>query len=122
MFVYLKRISWILLLALLACKELPDLKDFDEESWQADKMGCNAQRLAAIESFRMNKEAMMGLSQKQIMQLLGKPDEQNLYRRNQKFYVYYLRSSTCEGVSKTAERAVSIRFSAIDNVTEINID
>ncbi len=38
----------------------------------------------------IGEEKMLGLNEMEIVDLLGKPDKQELYKRNQKFYRYYL--------------------------------
>ncbi len=101
-----------------ACQErLPVIADFDQKAWQSDKMGCQGQRAASFEPLFAQKQLLMGLSQKKLVALLGKPDEQRLHKRNQKYYVYYLEGSSQCKAPKT--RYLLFRFSALDNITEV---
>ncbi len=101
-----------------ACQErLPTISDFDNSAWQSDKMGCQGQRAASFETLLAQKQMLMGLSQKNLVALLGKPDEQRLHKRNQKYYVYYLEGSSQCKAAQT--RYLLFRFSALDNITEI---
>jgi hypothetical protein len=114
------RLNLLLLCGLLAwgCQErLPSLSNFDQKAWQNDKMGCQGQRLQSFESLLAQKQSLMGLSQKKLMALLGKPDEQRLHKRNQKYYVYYLEGSASCKAAQT--RYLLFRFSALDNITEV---
>ena len=101
-----------------ACQEsLPTIADFDQKAWQNDKMGCQGQRAASFEVLLAQRKLLMGLSQKKLMALLGKPDEQRLHKRNQKYYVYYLAGSPqCKSAST---KYLLFRFSALDNITEV---
>lgn len=64
--------------------------------------------------------AFKGLSQKQIVALLGKPDRHELAPRSQKYYVYYIDPAPeCAGGSEEPFTLL-IRFSALDRSTEIS--
>jgi hypothetical protein len=53
--------------------------------------------------------------------LLGKADMNELSKRNQKFYYYYLEAGKqCKDSSKTqVAKRIQIRFDAINNVNEV---
>lgn len=65
-----------------------------------------------------------GLTQEEVLEVLGKPDFQRLYQRNQKFYVYFTEPGPqCEGNADASRaRTVVLRFSAIELVTEVYYD
>lgn len=109
-------------LLMAACnKPLPQIASFDLEAWRKDTDGCTgfrAQHQAALEAEAMQ---MRGLSQMQIVHLLGKPDQNELYKRNQKFFYYWISGSpACTG--KKAVRRLSVRFNAMGYAKEILIE
>ncbi len=94
------------------------------EMWKADAYGCLNQRADLEKSFMDNKEKLKGYSQKEMMQLLGKPDEVELYKRSQKFFIYYLSPGPqCnrQRLQNNRPKSLFIRFSAMDVSNEIFI-
>lgn len=116
------------LLVSISCqKSLPDLKDFDSAAWKNDPLGCLNEREKLLNQLEKNKEKFIGLGQNQVLSILGKPDIQNLYQRNQRFYVYfYQKGRQCEediyDLDIRNAEVVQIRFSALDAVTEVVIN
>lgn len=110
---------------LFACESLPQLTDFDAESWKKDRKGCNNQRKELIPQLKAhnNLDKLKGLGQNQIMALLGKPDVQELFMRNQRFYIYFLEEGQqCDDFGDIQKGALlRIRFSALDRATEVVI-
>ncbi len=94
---------------------------FDSQSWKQDKGGCTGKRKALSESFERIRPDLKGLSQAEVLQLLGRPDFQQLYKRNQKFYIYFLESGIqCGGnLEQSRARTVIFRFNAIELLTEV---
>lgn len=116
--------SLFLCLGLLTgCQEIPTLQNFDAKSWQQDRLGCQGKREQLIESLANQTDKLKGLGQNQIIELLGKPDLQELHKRNQKFYLYfYKKGPQCDGqMSYPKGQAISIRFNALDRANEIVI-
>lgn len=68
-----------------------------------------------------NKNKLMGYSQQEIGKILGKPDEVDLYKRSQKFFIYYIvPGKQCEGTNPNGRpRSLYIRFSAINVSNEV---
>lgn len=69
-----------------------------------------------------NLEKIKGLDQEEIKELLGKPDKNELYKRSQKFFVYYLSpapSCTHGNTSEQQEIYLSIRFNATGLAKEV---
>lgn len=105
-----------------ACKETPSLKNFDTNIWKKDLLGCMDKRGAYIQSLASQKNILKGLGQNQIIEILGKPDFQELGSRNQRFYIYYYkRGAQCEGGKPNLKQdaVLRVRFSALDSVNEI---
>jgi hypothetical protein len=115
----------ILFMVTLSCKKsLPTLDNVDVEAWKDDKLGCSGQRTAMSFAIESQSEKLLALSEQEIISLLGKPDENELYKRNQKFYYYFLEPSrVCPGshADKEATRLV-IRFNAVGLAKDVSIE
>lgn len=67
---------------------------------------------------------MLGLEEMQVIELLGRPDQNELYKRNQKFYYYWLTpSDQCDSthVAGTMLR-LAIRFNAMGLAKEVAVE
>ncbi len=111
-------------MGLAACNAPKEIEGFDSAAWQADRLGCGGGRQALRASFDSVRLELKGLTQNEVLDVLGKPDFQRLYERNQKFYVYFLEpGAQCEGKADASRaRTAVIRFSAIELVTEVYYD
>ncbi len=69
-------------------------------------------------------DKLLALEELQIVELLGKPDQNELYKRNQKYFYYYLQSSKeCNtGDSTLLPKRLSIRFNAMGLAKEIRVE
>ena len=114
----------IVCIGLVACGSPKQFDGFDSKAWQADRLGCGGGRQALRASFDTIRRELRGLTQNELLDVLGKPDFQRLYERNQKFYVYFLEpGAQCEGKADASRaRTAVIRFSAIELVTEVYYD
>lgn len=109
---------------LFSCgKPLPELRGIDTKSWKEDKGACNHLRSTMIEAMKAEKEKLLALDEMQIVELLGRADENELYTRNQKFFYYYLEPSPlCDSLKgKDAARLV-IRFNAVGLAKEVSLE
>lgn len=119
------KVAFLLLISLLletGCRNKVSIEGFDVQKWRSDKGGCDGKRQQVKEDFIRIKNQLKGHTSSEIIEYLGKPDKEDLYTRNQKFYYYYLEPGKhCEKSLEVsdAERIV-IRFSAVDRATEIN--
>lgn len=73
-----------------------------------------------VENLEKQKEKLMGLSQSQIVNLLGKPDAQELLKRNAKTFTYYLSEGSQCGKGLQEGVALRIHFGALNYVSEIS--
>ncbi|MFM9839622.1 MAG: hypothetical protein ACKVOQ_15240 [Cyclobacteriaceae bacterium] len=107
---------------LLACgKPLPTLENLDIAKWKEDKAACGQVRLKSIEELTKQKDKLKGLSQDDIVKLLGRPDQNELYKRNQKFFYYLLTPGKECGSDSTAHR-LSLRFNAMGFAKEVLVE
>lgn len=125
----MSRYGWLslitLLLTIVSCTQsLPELEGIDRQVWKDDKNGCIGKRAEMIGAITRQKDKLLGLSETGLVELLGKPDQNELYKRNQKFYYYFIQpSAECNGQPRDehSERLV-IRFNAMGLAKEIGVE
>ena len=98
---------------------LPQFENVDFEAWKKDKNGCQHLREPMAEPVKIQKEKFLSLTEDQIVNLMGKPDQNELYKRNQKFYSYFISSSPHCKNSNSEPKILTIRFNAIGLVKEV---
>ncbi|MBI1770366.1 MAG: hypothetical protein HYR67_18505 [Bacteroidetes bacterium] len=119
----MQKLIILLVWAAFSCgKPLPQLEGIDMKQWKADKLGCSGFREKSLDIFSSQKNKLKGLSEADILQLLGRPDQNELYKRNQKFFYYFVESSSKCDSSKTDARRLSIRFNAMEMAKEVVIE
>src|SRR5690349_2677946 len=124
----MKSLNWLntLLISIIviACdKPLPELKGIDGKLWKEDKGACNHLRSGMIEAMKTEKEKLLALSEMQIVELLGRADENELYKRNQKFFYYYLEPSPlCDSLRGKDATKLVIRFNAVGLAKEVSLE
>ncbi len=102
---------------------LPTLEGVDLQTWKDDKHGCSGKRSTMMSSINSQSEKLLSLSESEIIRLLGKPDENELYKRNQKFYYYLLEpSKTCSDTISVDPRKLVIRFNAVGLAKEVVVE
>lgn len=119
-----RQLSLYLLLVSLVCaceRPLPTLEGIDLSQWKNDKNGCAGQRVPMIQSLQEQKNKLQGLTEMQIIGLLGRPDQNELYSRNQKFYYYSLEPGKACGKDSESKR-LSVRFNATGRAKEIELE
>ena len=114
----------LVLLIFLSCdKPLPTLEGIDARRWEEDKNACNGARTAMRESIGKEKEKLLSLTQMQIVKLLGRPDQNELSTRNQKFFYYFLEPApACGNATDSLGARLSIRFNAVGLAKEVAIE
>jgi len=109
-------------LVLISCgKPLPAFDDFNLEKWRNDKNGCRGERALNLKSLTSQKDKLKGLSQDAIVKLLGRPDQNELYKRNQKFFHYLLTPGKECGTDSTSLK-LSLRFNAMGFAKEVVVE
>lgn len=111
----------ILLFIAAACgKPVPTLDNFDQQAWKRDHKACAGKREAMAASLEAQRDKMLALDEMAIVSLLGNPDQNELYKRNQKFYTYFLQPGPgCDGSTAQVPKKLSIRFNAMGLAKEI---
>lgn len=112
------------LLFLFSCgKPLPKLDGIDLQAWKDDKDGCAGRRISMITVMDAESKKLLALDEGEIISLLGRPDENELYKRNQKFYYYFLEpSKQCSDTINSTPKKLVIRFNAIGLAKEVAIE
>lgn len=108
--------------AVVACrKPLPTLEGIDKREWIADSRGCSGQRLRVLDTLASQQKKLLALTETEVVELLGPPDENELYKRNQKFYYYAISPSAgCDGRADHSSRLM-IRFNAMGLANDVAI-
>ena len=76
-----------------------------------------------FEVVQSQKEKLLSLSEAEVMGLLGRPDENELYKRNQKFFYYnILPARSCTGKTDSLTARLVIRFNAMGLAKEVTIE
>lgn len=123
MYSFKQRSLLLLLFVLLsACSpSLPVLDGVDLGIWKDDKNGCKGDRSRMIEAITQEKEKLKALSEMEIIQLLGRPDENDLLQRSQKFYVYYMEPGPHCNEAFEEPKKLILRMNAIGLTKEVQI-
>jgi hypothetical protein len=117
-------LSIFFVLVFFSCdKPLPTLEGIDLDSWQEDKNACNKDRAPMREAIDREKEKLLSLDQMQIVALLGRPDQNELLKRNQKFFYYFLDPApACPSARDSTAEKLVIRFNAMGLAKEVSIE
>ena len=116
----------LLIIGLLAAcsSNTPDIEGFNSYVWKNDKFGCKSLRAEMLDNLFQAKEKLLGLRETQVLKLLGKPDEQEIYSRNQKFLIYFLepnKKCTAPENTEATAKAFFMRLNALGVANEIYI-
>ena len=104
-------------------RSLPHIDGLDEAQWKNDKNGCAGTRATMADALLSQKEKLLSLSELEIVDVLGKPDKQELYKRNQKFYYYFIMPAPdCNVLSNANSLRLVIRFNAMGLAKEIGTE
>lgn len=107
---------------IMACGNVPELKNINLKKWKEDKHACNEYRIEVVDDLLLQKDKLKGLSQNEMIQLLGSADKHQLYERSQKFFIYYLNpNENCDQYTESYLKALYIRFNSLDQAVDFNI-
>ncbi len=113
----------IVFLFLLSCgKELPKLEGIDNGKWKNDKNACLGDRKTMEPALQTEMTKLKGLSEMDVIKLLGRPDANELFKRNQKFYIYYLYPGPLCKDAESTTRKLIIRFNAMGYAQLVSVE
>ena len=112
----MKSLPQLLLLLLFAgCYFAPDIPGFDQKAWELSLEECSDYRTIKSKELLIGNESyLLTLNQNELKELLGLPDQHQLFNRNQKFFYYQL---DCD-----ATHQLAVRFDALGRVKEVTIE
>jgi hypothetical protein len=109
-------------LMFLACQKLDiETAEFSSSQWKSDRLGCKGSRLALKNGISGIQELIKGKPESQVVEILGKPDRVDLFKRGQKFFVYWLNNPECKADSLQPNIYTEIRFNSIDIASELSV-
>jgi hypothetical protein len=101
---------------------LPTLDGVDLLVWKDDRLGCLGKRAEFEESLRGQRDKLKGLSEMDVVKLLGRPDRNDLSERREKYYFYFLDPAPgCDDGDSTATQLI-IRFNSTGVSKEVSIE
>jgi hypothetical protein len=112
---------FLVLILFISCGSKVRLVGFDEDGWKNDLQGCTGQRLALYEDLLDRQAELIGMSTTEIAQTLGKPDRIDLYKRSQKFMVYYITpTEACDNyVAGEPAKYLTVKVNAMGRAKEL---
>ncbi len=114
-------ISLSILLVLTFCNKKKKIENFDSETWVADEYGCSGERLDLMDEILKVKFKLRGKKMSEIEDILGKPEGIELYKRDQKYYIYYMEPNENCQTSKDNPLKLYVRFSAVGIANEFTV-
>jgi len=103
-------------------KALPTLDGVDLAAWKDDKNACGDKRMAMAALIEQQKDKLLALSEDDIVAVLGKPDQNELYKRNQKFFYYFVQPAPACASATSGTKRLAIRFNAMGLAKELAIE
>lgn len=94
------------------------------DQWRSDRKACDGARMLTKDTFAVQRDKILALNESEVVSTLGIPDSQELTKRNQKFYYYYLEPhgecATADSIPKPLR--IAIRFNAIGLAKEVRVE
>ncbi len=105
-----------------SCKKSPKLDSFNQEVWKKDNFGCQSKRKEFIPTLKPQFSKIIGLHTSQLIPLLGRPDQEVLLEKGERFYRYYYKMGIhCSRKDFPDSLFLRVRFSSIGLVNELTI-
>jgi hypothetical protein len=112
----------VLLICFCCSRPVPELTDFDQQTWKDDYKGCKGVRGPLAESLHEQRDKLKGLSESDLVTLLGKPDRNDLSEHHEKFYYYFIEPGQgCSGIDSVGKKLI-VRFNATGVSKEVAIE
>ena len=71
---------------------------------------------------QVEKEKLLALDEKEVIKVLGRPDRNELFKRNQKFYYYFLQPAPECNLGNDNPQKLVVRFNAMGLAKEVVIE
>lgn len=112
-------ISLISLFFLFSCStSLPEIEGMNYEAWVTDKYGCSGKRIELVSLIDLNSKKFLRYNQNEMIDILGRPENQTLFTRSQTIFYYYIRHNpNCtsqETMQEDDQVKLEIRFDALN--------
>ena len=112
-------ISLILTVFLSSCStKLPEIEGMNYDAWVTDKYGCRGERMDLVSLIDINQDKFLRYNQNEIIDILGRPENQTLFTRSQTIFYYYISyNPACNGKEARMEDEqvkLEIRFDALN--------
>ncbi len=111
-----------LLISMSCTSEKVSLENFNHETWKNDRKACQNERSQYADALMAQKDKLLSLNEVGLVKYLGMPDQQEIYKRHEKFYYYFLDPSTECDSSGDRQRRLIVRFNAVGLSKEIAIE
>lgn len=99
-----------------SCKKEIDFKNFDPLTWRKDYNGCDGSREVQYIYLDKIKNEFIGVRETQLVEILGKPNKQELGERGKTTYFYYIIPGKQCVFRKNETKLLVIDFDALDRV------
>jgi hypothetical protein len=110
-------------LLLISCgKDIPTLDGIDLSIWKNDKFGCDGKRFPMVNQLKTEKEKLLSLDESGIIKVLGRPDRNELFKRNQKFFQYFLEPAPECKIGNVNPLKLVVRFNAMGLAKEVVLE
>ena len=112
---------FLMLTLWVRCGPKPSVS-FNADLWRSDMNGCQKKRLNIYKNILEHRDELLGLNNQKIIKLLGRPERNELYKRNQKFFVYSITpTAKCDVSYQGHSLYLFVRFNAVGLSQEIFI-
>lgn len=104
-----------------SCNKKIDLKEFNKDDWRHDFNGCDGTRMELMQYLQLIQPDLIGIREPQLLEILGRPNKQELSERKKKSFMYYIYPGK-QCVMNTADtRILVVDFDALDRVNLFSI-
>ena len=98
--------------------KLPEIEGMNYDAWVTDKYGCRGERMDLVSLIDINQDKFLRYNQNEIIDILGRPENQTLFTRSQTIFYYYISyNPACNGQETRMEDEqikLEIRFDALN--------
>ena len=101
-----------------SCSDPVSFKNFSQENWKKDKLGCEGFREIEIKHLKEVKDVIQGVGETDILAILGRPNRHVLGTRMKKNYFYFV-EATCKDLKTTPLSWLEVKFNSVSQVEEI---